>query len=198
MPTPNAVPTSLRLSLAAAALAVVSFAAAGRGAESLDDLEQKAFRAAVDRVTPSVLRIETLGGLERVGKVRFGTGPTTGVVVGADGYILSSAFNFLHKPASILVQLPDGSRRPAKVVATDHSRMLTLLKIETDKPLAVPENPDRFGHRLKILGRQFLFFRHKSPPFRRVQMKSVVPAFLAISAKLATPATESTSISSSR
>ena len=84
--------------------------ARGRGpAEELGVAEQQAFRAAVDRVAPCVVRIETVGGLERVGGLLFGTGPTTGLVVTPDGYIVSSAFNFLHRPASILVQLPDGT-----------------------------------------------------------------------------------------
>ncbi|HID76974.1 MAG TPA: PDZ domain-containing protein [Planctomycetaceae bacterium] len=109
------------------------------GAESLEWLEQEAFRRAVERIAPSVVRIETIGGMERVEGLLFGTGPTTGLVVGADGYIASAAFNFLNRPSSILVQLPDGTRRPAELVATDHSRMLVLLKIDPPEPLAVPE-----------------------------------------------------------
>ena len=92
--------------------------------------EQAAFDAAVDRVAPSVVRIETVGGLEQVDRVLFGTGPTTGLVVDPAGYIISSAFNFVNKPTSILVRLPDGVAKPAKLVATDHSRMLVLLKID--------------------------------------------------------------------
>ncbi len=102
-------------------------------------LEQRAFRAAVDRVAPSVVRIETVGGLERVGRVEFGPGPTTGLVIDAEGYIVSSAFNLLNRPDSILVQLADGRRNPARLVATDHNRMLVLLEIEADRPLPVPE-----------------------------------------------------------
>ena len=49
------------------------------------------------RVAPSVVRIETVGGLERVGQMLVGTGPTTGLVVRADGLIISSAFNFIQK-----------------------------------------------------------------------------------------------------
>lgn len=109
-----------------------------RAAEDVDLLEQKAFQAAVDRVAPSVVRIETVGGLEKVGKVLFGTGPTTGLIVGAEGYIVSSAFNFINQPTSILVQLPDGTRKPARRVATDHNRMLVLLKIDVEHPLPVP------------------------------------------------------------
>lgn len=107
--------------------------------DGLDLAEQRAFQAAVDRVAPSVVRIETVGGLERVGRVPVGTGPTTGLVVDPGGYIISSAFNFLNRPDSILVRLADGSHRPAELVATDHSRVLVLLKIEPDGPLPVPE-----------------------------------------------------------
>ena len=76
--------------------------------------------------------IETIGGLERVGGVLVGTGPTTGLVVSDDGYIISSAFNFIQQPTSILVTLPGGQRAAAKIVARDHSRMLVLLKVKTE------------------------------------------------------------------
>jgi len=107
--------------------------------DALELLEQQAFRAAAQRVAPSVVRIETVGGLERVGDWLFGVGPTTGLVLGADGAIVSSAFNFVHRPASIVVRLADGTRKVARLVATDHNRMIVLLKIDVDKPLPVPE-----------------------------------------------------------
>ena len=105
----------------------------------LELLEQQAFRAAVQRVAPSVVRIETIGGLQRVGKVIFGDGPTTGLIVDKDGYIVSSAFNFINRPSRILVRLGDGALKPAELVATDHNRMLVLLKIDPDGPLPVPQ-----------------------------------------------------------
>ncbi len=95
--------------------------------------------AAVARIAPCVVGIQTVGGLERVHNVLFGTGATTGLVVDSRGYIVSSAFNFVNKPASILVRLPDGTPKSAKLVATDHNRMLVLLKIEVDHPLPAPE-----------------------------------------------------------
>lgn len=123
---------------------VLAAALVGGKAAELEILEQQAFQAAVRRVTPSVVRIETVGGLEEVGGVLFGTGPTTGVVATSDGYLVSSAFNFLHQPASILVRLADGSRKAARLVATDRNRMIVLLKIEVDRPLPVPEGaPER-------------------------------------------------------
>ena len=131
-------------------------------ADDLADLEtreERAFRAAVDRVAPSVVAIETVGGSQRVGKILFGTGPTTGLIVDPDGYLVSSAFAFLNRPESILVRLPDGSRRAARLVATDHNRMLTLLKIETDAPLPVaeiaPKHEMRVGQWTIAVGRTF-------------------------------------------
>jgi serine protease Do len=102
-------------------------------------LEEQAMTAAVERVAASVVRIETVGGLDRVSNVLLGDGPTTGLVVGADGFVISSAFNFIRKPSSILVTLPSGDRASAEIVARDHSRMLVLLKVNSDEELAVPE-----------------------------------------------------------
>lgn len=112
-------------------------------ADDLDDQEQVAMIAAVDRVASAVVRIETIGGQERVGRMVVGTGPTTGLVVDPAGYIISSAFNFISNPTSILVRLPDGTRKPARRIATDHSRMLVLLKVDVDSlsPLPWGEGP---------------------------------------------------------
>src|SRR3954454_4368855 len=106
----------LRYRLLLAPLAVLFAALMGpttRGEdESLDELKQKAITAAATKVAPSVVQIETSGGTEVVragpkgGLIRRGTGPTTGVIVSADGYIISSAFNFANKPTSIIVSVP--------------------------------------------------------------------------------------------
>jgi S1-C subfamily serine protease len=108
-------------------------------AQDLVDLEEQAIRAAVDRIAPSVVRIETIGGLEQVGEVLLGEGPTTGLVVSSDGFIISSAFNFVRLPTSILVLLPGNRRVPAQIVSRDQSRMLVLLKVTSPEPLPVPE-----------------------------------------------------------
>ncbi|HZN32408.1 MAG TPA: PDZ domain-containing protein, partial [Pirellulaceae bacterium] len=122
--------------LAAAALLLVPASAPAQ--VDLQEQEEAAVRAAVEKVAPSVVKIETIGGLERVGKVLVSTGPTTGLAVGEDGYVISSAFNFVQLPSSILVTLPSGKRSAAKIVARDRSRMLVLLKVNTTEKLAVP------------------------------------------------------------
>ena len=58
--------------------------AAAHGVDAADDLElreQTAIQAAVDRVAPSIVSIETVGGLERVDRVLVGNGPTTGFLL---------------------------------------------------------------------------------------------------------------------
>jgi len=104
----------------------------------LQEQEETAIRAAVEKIAPSVVKIETIGGLERVGKLLVGTGPTTGLAVAEDGYVISSAFNFVQMPSSILVTLKSGKRSAAQIVARDHSRMLVLLKVNTTEKLVVP------------------------------------------------------------
>ena len=61
----------------------------------------------------SLVRIQTVGGVDRVGGMLAATAATTGVVVSEDGWIVSSAFNFISKPTSILVQL-DKARYSAR------------------------------------------------------------------------------------
>ena len=123
------------------------------------ELEEQAIRAAADAVAPSVVRIETVGGLERVGKALAGTGPTTGLVVTEDGYVISSAVNFIQQPSSILVTLPSGKRATAKILARDQARMLVLLKVATEEklpvPLAAPRNEMAVGQSAIALGRTF-------------------------------------------
>jgi serine protease Do len=111
---------------------------AARAEDSLALLEQQAFAEAVGSVAPSVVRLETVGGAETVQGVLVGDGPTTGLIVGPEGYIISSAFNFARRPAGILAVLPGGQRVAAHLVATDHSRSLVLLKIDAPQPLPVP------------------------------------------------------------
>lgn len=127
-------------------------------APHLEILEERAFKQAAAFVNPSIVRIETVGGQDRVGKLITGTGPTSGVIVSRDGLIISSAFNFIGKPSSILITLPDGRRFPAQNVATDHLKMLTLLKIDAQNlpvPLAIPESEIQVGMWSIALGRTF-------------------------------------------
>ena len=110
-----------------------------QNADEILEQEQAALTAAVNRAAPSIVQIETIGGLEKVGDMLAVTGPTTGVVVSTEGLVISSAFNFITKPASILVTTPSGKRATANIIARDHSRMLVLLKVNTEEQFVVPQ-----------------------------------------------------------
>src|SRR6187455_3323487 len=92
------------LSLLAGLLFAFCGAALASAQEDPFEQEEKAITAAVNKIGPSVVRMET------VGKVLVATGPSTGLIVSDDGYVISSAFSFVQKPTSILVTLPSGTR----------------------------------------------------------------------------------------
>lgn len=103
--------------------------------------QQQVFRAALRAVRSSIVRIDTIGGLQPeqrdpVGGGRAGAGfrqadgPTTGLIWSADGYVITSSFNFIRDPSIITVTLHDGRRFVAKLIACDRPARLALLKIE--------------------------------------------------------------------
>lgn len=132
-------------------------------AGEIDAALEKAIRAATETASPSIVQIETAGGTDIIvsgaggTRIRKGMGPTSGVIVAADGYIISSSFNFANKPQSIFVTVPGLKERyVAKVVSTDTTRMLTLLKIEAKDlkvPQATPKSEMRVGQTALAMGR---------------------------------------------
>ncbi|MFQ5843373.1 MAG: S1C family serine protease [Planctomycetota bacterium] len=72
-------------------------------------------------------------------------GPTSGVIVSADGYVVTSGWNFESKPSSVFVTLPGRDQTfPARLLGIDRAAGLALLKIPA-AGLPVPEflHPDR-------------------------------------------------------
>jgi S1-C subfamily serine protease len=138
-------------------------AAARAQADDLIALQEQAMKAAVLKVAPSVVQIETTGGTEVIStgprgqQIRKGVGPTTGLIVSDDGYIISSAFNFANKPSAIFVAVPGRKERyAARIVANDQTRMLTLLKVEARDlpvPAAAPRGQIQVGQWALALGR---------------------------------------------
>jgi serine protease Do len=109
-------------------------------------LSPKAFRAATAKVIPSVVTIESFGGLRSttekgsIGGIRKpGDGPTTGLIISEDGYVVTSTFNFIRQQPIITVVRQDGTRHVAKLLGRDETRKLCILKIEKVKGLPVPE-----------------------------------------------------------
>jgi len=150
--------------LAAILLGLMTSGLAAAVPESVRTLTPKAFRAAVEEVAPSIVRIETYGGVfdpsaaapaprgpargprgggRRPRRIRAigrpGEGPTTGLVVSPDGLIATSTFEFLKAPPIITVALADGSRHVARLLGRDETRQLCLLKVDGVSDLPVPE-----------------------------------------------------------
>ena len=96
-------------------------------APDVEALEEEAFKVATAIADPTIVQIQTIGGLDVVGELIAGTGPTTGVVVSSAGEIITSSFNFSSQPSSIIVTLSDGRKFPADVVASDLVRQVTLI-----------------------------------------------------------------------
>lgn len=133
------------------AMAIAAFVAAGPTRQcqvlaqtNLDLLqkEQEAFQKAADSASRYVVQIETFGGLDRVGDQNVADGPTTGTILTSDGWIISSLHSFRQQPASVLINLPDGTREPAKIVSRDHSRELALLKVDANNLPHIPNIGD--------------------------------------------------------
>ncbi len=112
-------------------------------------LTAQAFRIATKNIEPSLVAIESFGGSStaagQIGGIRKqGEGNTTGVMISEDGYIITSAFNFIEQPTTITVLTHDGTRHVAELVGRDDTRRLCLLKIEGISGMPVPEmiSPD--------------------------------------------------------
>ena len=105
--------------------------------------QQLVFRHALEVVSPAIVRIDTIGGAQPVQQemnamqqqrvtagFRQADGSTTGVIWSADGYIITSSFNFVRDPVVITVRLADGRRFVAELIVRDAESKLALIKID--------------------------------------------------------------------
>src|SRR5262245_14603147 len=134
-------------------------------AQDVNDAAEKAMKEAATKVAPSVVRIETSGGAEAIWGAgrkgpevmfRRGVGASTGLVVDPAGYIITSTFNFVGKPTDIFVTAPGRPRTVGKVIGSDPTRMLTMLKIEQSGlpvPPAFPKKDVEVGMWSIAIGR---------------------------------------------
>ncbi len=121
-------------------------------------LTDRAFQQAAALVSPSVVRIDTVGGRDQLEPGLVTAGATTGLIVSEDGYLVSSAFHFVSKPSSILVTLADGRRLAAREISTDRQKMITLLKVDAERlpvPAVAPKDEFHVGQWALALGRTF-------------------------------------------
>jgi serine protease Do len=129
--------------LAVLVLAALSLAAdrAAPASEEPTRAEERAFRAAVDRVAGAVVGIEPAGATA-AGEGAGGGAPSSGVVIDAAGLIVTTPLAVPEGASAAVVVLPDGRRVGARVRGRDEPRGLVLLRtdpLEGAPPLeAVP------------------------------------------------------------
>jgi len=126
--------------------------------------EERAFRAAAAAVAPAVVRVEVAGvseaGLGGPAEASPASGPSSGFVVGADGWVVATSFAVPEDARQAVVTLPGGTRVVARVTGRDLARGLVLLKIDLPEgtpPLSVMEAVPRasleVGQWTLVLGR---------------------------------------------
>src|SRR5947207_3429247 len=109
-------PTTSRLWVAVALAALLAAHADAQPKADVNEATEKAMKAASAKVAPSIVKIETAGGTELIKEkedpkkkggappgTRKGVGPTTGLIVSPDGYVITSSFNFANRPTDIFV-----------------------------------------------------------------------------------------------
>jgi len=105
--------------------------------------EEEVFRAAAAAVAPAVVRVEVAGvsevGLGGPAEASPASGPSSGLVVGAEGWVVATSFAVPKDATQAVVTLPGGTRHVARVTGRDLARGLVLLKI--DLPAATPPLP---------------------------------------------------------
>ncbi len=142
-------------------------------------LLSKVLQRAIAKAAPSVVTVETFGGTRRsttpgrprakkprnggLGPLRLpgfqqAQGTSTGLVVGADGWILTTRFVLNWRPTTIIVTLADGRKFTARTAGEDRTRGIALLKIDAGGlpvPEIVPRSQMRVGQWVFALGRTF-------------------------------------------
>ena len=135
---------------------VVTMQQSGIGCQS--DLYQQAIAAATSKVAPSMVQIETVGGLDSIDGQPVGQGPRTGFCL-RPGYIVTSSYNLAHQPAAVFLKLPEGRRVSAEVVGFDHLFQLSVLKFDSSvavPPVSLADPAElRVGHRVVALGKVY-------------------------------------------
>jgi len=94
--------------------------------------EEEAFRAAVAAVAPAVVRVEpgaATAALNAGTEAAPSTGPSTGLVLAADGSIATTSFAVPADVTEAVVVFPDGSRGVGRVVGRDDARGIVLLRV---------------------------------------------------------------------
>lgn len=145
------------ISFLLAVLISLHCATASLAAQLPPELLADAVRNAAAEVQDSVVQLQPIGGVDPLSAADAG-GPTTGVLITAEGLILTSSFGLDPEPASILVRYADGTRTSGKLLAIDHNRGLALIQArppESAPAKIIPAENVRLGETAIAIGRTY-------------------------------------------
>jgi serine protease Do len=129
----------------ALACRVLSGVAYGADTDTLGLDEEAAFRAAMERAAPSVVRIESAGiseaALAGPAEASPAAGPSSGTVIDPEGWVVATEFAVPKDAPQAVVVLSDGTRHAARAVGRDQSRGLVLLKVDLPAGTSLPVAP---------------------------------------------------------
>ena len=122
--------------------------------QSLTSRESNAIEAAVDAVAPRVVQLRYLGADAR-GTIAGAGAPISGLLLGAEGWIVTSSYGLVDDPATVLVRTQSGEQRAAELIARDHPRGIVLLKCPPFESLEgdLVESDALVGQRAIAVGR---------------------------------------------
>ncbi len=121
-------------------LSAVSGRAEAQGKRTFDEAFDEVLISAGKTASPGVVAIDVKRKTAAPGPAPVparemrafvrGAGPVTGVILTADGYIVTSLFNVEGDVESIKVTLPDGKEQDAEMLGSDRGRNIALLKVK--------------------------------------------------------------------
>lgn len=151
-------PNGLPMKLAYTTFALMFLQAASVNAINLSpELQANAVRAATTAIDAAIVQLQYIGGADPLA-TSDSSGPTTGLLIDADGTILTSNFGLDPPPASILVRYAEGTRTSGKLLAIDHNRGLALIQVSppnSEPPKLQPADAVRPGETAIALGRTY-------------------------------------------
>ncbi len=172
------------ISLAAAVAAPGSRARGGALDAVVADVSRSTVALEVerDRDEPSIdlarlgLRSTRLATPDVVDYYRRPSGPASGILLDAEGNILTTHYNVAGKVRSIYVVLPDGQRRAANLIATDKSDDLALVRLQ-EVPAGLNVAPVRWSEPNALRVGKMLIAVGRSPdPMRPTVTYGIISA----------------------
>ncbi len=119
----------------------------------------EASQSAVRRIEPFVVQLRLVGGASSIDGVPLGRA-LTGLLLPAEGWVVTTCFGFDEPPNAVIAVLPNGQQTALEMVAVDHLLKIVLLRSDStvgpreDWPIS-PDRPVSVGQTVLAAGRSY-------------------------------------------